>query len=640
MKTTLKRGVSSNGTANGVAALPPTPFTQVTRYGPPRRHPLRLVGRIVLWLFAVLFVVVGGVADGFFLYYVDYPLAAAQPKTAAEKAAQRALDEVPPANHPATLIVIGYDKRYGAERTTVKDSRSDTIMLVRADPGQKTISMLSFPRDLRVELAGCKNHPPRVAKINEAFTDCGPRGTIETVRKLTGIPINYYATVDFRSFISVVNDVGGIYMDVDRRYFNNNRSGGESYSAINLQPGYQRLNGGNALAFVRYRHTDSDLYRNARQQEFVKAFKHQVSGLSGALRLRGIVRTIAENVTIAGGGRKELGAETLLSYAKLLYQLPSGNLFQPRLESLGEDNVTFSLSASEQEVQRVVDGFLRPDPDAATKASAVAMGRKPKPKTGKGPPPGSVTVEVLNGNGVAGAADDAAYLLGQRGYTAANGGNATTQDVFETQIFFDPSSSDGEAAARDMAKLFGDAEVLAAAPDAGLETTLLVVVGKTFQSTLAPVPKDTTPKYSPPKVKNDPAAVSPLAKRAQRAVDFPVLVPTVQEQSSNVSTLAPMRVYRLHGEGAVRFVFNGPFESDYWGVQESGWTDAPILDGPTLTRRIAGREYRLYFNGAKLHTVAFEENGAAYWVTNTLLDALSNETMLAIAKGLKPLRAR
>jgi hypothetical protein len=80
--------------------------------------------------------------------------------------------------------------------------------------------------------------------------------------------------------------------------------------------------------------------------------------------------------------------------------------------------------------------------------------------------------------------------------------------------------------------------------------------------------------------------------------------------------------------------------NEYWGIQQTSWTDAPILNGPTMTRRIKGREYRLYFNGPKLHIVAFEEDGAAYWVTNTLLNSLSNETMLAIAKGLKPLPAR
>ena len=66
--------------------------------------------------------------------------------------------------------------------------------------------------------------------------------------------------------------------------------------------------------------------------------------------------------------------------------------------------------------------------------------------------------------------------------------------------------------------------------------------------------------------------------------------------------------------------------------------DAPMLDEPSVRRRIAGRSYRLFFSGPRLHVVAFEENGAAYWVVNSLLDSLSNETMLAIAKGLKAVR--
>ena len=640
MKTTLKRGVSGNGAANGVPALPAPPLSAITRYGPPRRSRVRVVGRVLLWMLVTVLVVLGGVAGGFFLYYVDQPLAAVAPQTAAEREAQKVLDAVPAADHPATAIVIGYDRRFGEERTGVRESRSDTIMLIRADPTQDTISMLSFPRDLVVELAGCKNHPPRVGKINEAFTECGPRGTIETVRKLTGIPINYYVTVDFRGFIQIVNDLGGVYMDVDRRYFNDNQSGGESYSAIDVQPGYQRLNGGDALAFVRYRHTDSDLYRNARQQEFVKAVKHQLSGgFSTALKLRGIVRDVTDNVKVAGGGVSELSATTLLSYAKLVHDLPSGNLFQPRLANLADSGPPFfQLSASDEEIDRVVDEFLNPDPEAGDKAATVATGGKPKAKGGKAPPPSTVSVEVLNGNGVAGAADDAAYLIGKRGYPTENGGNADRQDYFETQIFHEPGSTEGEAAAQAMAKLFGDAEVLAAPAGVSLETTLLVIVGKTFQSTLAPAPRDTTPKRSAPKVVTDPASVAPLVKQAQRKVGFPLLVPTVRESSSSRTTIVPARAYTLHGEGAFRLVFNGPFATDYWGIQQAGWTEAPVLDAPTVTRRIGGREYLLYFNGPKLHMVAFRENDAAYWVTNTLLDALSNETMLAIAKGMRPPR--
>ncbi len=77
--------------------------------------------------------------------------------------------------------------------------------------------------------------------------------------------------------------------------------------------------------------------------------------------------------------------------------------------------------------------------------------------------------------------------------------------------------------------------------------------------------------------------------------------------------------------------------NEYWGVQMTDWDDAPVLADRSLTRHIGGRTYDLYFNGAKLHMVALRTPKATYWVINTLLDRLSNETMLAIAKGLRPL---
>jgi hypothetical protein len=72
---------------------------------------------------------------------------------------------------------------------------------------------------------------------------------------------------------------------------------------------------------------------------------------------------------------------------------------------------------------------------------------------------------------------------------------------------------------------------------------------------------------------------------------------------------------------------------------QTSWTDAPILSGENQVRRLGGREMRLYFSGAKIEMIAFEESDAVYWVSNTLLNELSNETMIAVAKGLKPVTA-
>ena len=632
MRTTLKRGTGAAET-NGRPSFPPTALSPVHRYSTKRRSPLRLVGKILLWILVAVLVAVGALAGGFWLY-INKSVAAVQATSPEARAAEKVLD-APVPGQPAVAMVIGYDARLGKDKGN--PPRSDTLMLVRVDPRQETISMLSFPRDLVVEIPGCRGQPSFRGRINEAFTECGPRGTLETVKNLTGISVNYMVTVNFRGFKQIVNKIGGVYMDVDRRYFNNNagRGPGERYATIDLHPGYQHLTGSQALDFVRYRHTDSDIYRNARQQEFVKAFKQQVESFWSITKVPGIVNAITNNVEVGVGGGKALDPETLYGYAKLLYELPSGNFHQVQIEGLNEvigAEGAALLAAPEDEIDQAVQAFMAPDAAAAEKATAVATGQKPK-RTG--PDPESITIEVMNGNGVVGSADEAAYALSKRGYPTVNGGNADRFDYFHTTVLYDPSVTDGRAAADAVAKLFGDAEVEAAPPGAPLETTVRVIVGQTFHGTIAPTPPDTTPKYQPPAVVADPASVAPLVKRAQRKVDFPVLVPRMRDRNSSLDDEEPMRVYELEGEDAVRLVYRTA-GGEYWGIQQTGWTDAPVARGAGVKRKLGGREYRLYYAGSRLHVVAFEENDALYWVVNTLLNRLSNETMLAIAKGLKP----
>jgi LytR cell envelope-related transcriptional attenuator len=236
-----------------------------------------------------------------------------------------------------------------------------------------------------------------------------------------------------------------------------------------------------------------------------------------------------------------------------------------------------------------------------------------------------------------GAADDAAYLLGQRGYVSTNGGNAERFDYFETKILYSPSTAGAELAARDLADLFVDATVEEAPTEQPLTTTVRVVVGQTFHGTLAPPRGEPPPPRQKPAVMPDASTRTELA-RARRRLGFPVLVPTRIETGAHLSTLEGIHTYRLNGERALRITYQSPDGIEYWGIQQTAWTDAPILQGPSVIRTIKGREFKLFFSGSKLHMIAFEENGAAYWVVNTLLDSMSNETMIAIAKGLKPLR--
>ncbi len=642
MRTTLKRGVGRGATLNGSnrATLPPGPLGPVTVYRqppPPPRRGRSLALQVLGWSALVLCVLVGGTAAGAYLYLHE-SVAAVAPKSVEVKAAAKRLD-VPLPGQPATALVIGYDHRANEAKGT--PSRSDTIMLVRADPSEKTISLLSFPRDLRADIY-CPGRSTYADKINAAYSACGAQGTLETVRKLTGTSINYIITVNFRGFRQLVDKLGGVWMDIDRRYYNDH-GGPTGYAKINLQPGYQRLTGLKALDFVRFRHTDSDIYRNARQQEFVKAFKSQIDSAFSFTKLPQVIKIVTSNVEVGQGGGKNVSAKTVLSYALFAYQLPAGHLFQSRIEGLEGFS---DLTTSTQNIQTAVREFANPDVNSPQKATAVALNEKVKRKA---PAPSDTSVTVLNGNGIEGSASTANYLLSQRGYRMVlppNGlpANAPNFGFFRTTVFFDPRGAGAKSAARKLANLFGSADVKKVTGPIrtlGNGAMVVAVVGQTFHGRLASAPVDQTPKREPAAVTTYGASDAVrLLSDWRRRIDYPMMVPTKIADGSGLDPEKPMRVYRIDPDGkhkAIRLTYRLNGANEYWGVQMTDWEDAPVLGDRNFVRHIAGRSYELYYNGPHLHMVVLRTDGASYWVVNTLLDRLSNETMIAIAKGLRPL---
>jgi LCP family protein required for cell wall assembly len=174
---------------------------------------------------------------------------------------------LPNPGDPQTILIIGSDHRVG---TSFNAANTDTMMLVRLNATSQTINVMSIPRDLQVQI-------PRfgMSKLNAAYSDGGPNLLIRTIHRnvFPSLHVNHIVDVNFGGFEKLVNAIGCVYGDVDHRYYNNTAITG--YSSINIQPGYQKLCGINALAFVRFRHTDSDLVRNARQQDFIRWAKDQ-----------------------------------------------------------------------------------------------------------------------------------------------------------------------------------------------------------------------------------------------------------------------------------------------------------------------------------------------------------------------------
>jgi LCP family protein required for cell wall assembly len=645
MKTTLKRGVgrSAQLDGNGRAAQPPGALTPITRYEQPgrRRGIVGVLGRVLFFLVAAAISLLVGIGGGYWLEgeqtVIDISnISRRDPQI--RKAAQKL--EIPLPNRPAIAMVVGQDFRKWAKGDE-RGGRADTVMLLRADPTIGTLSMLSFPRDLLVNIH-CPGRTPFQAPINGAFAECGLQGTVETVKQMTGLPIHYLITIDYRGFIQTVDKLGGVWMDIDRRYFNNNAGRSETFPPIDLMPGYQKLTGRQALSFVRYRHTDSDLYRIERQRLFMRALKERLSSsfkLTAIPKITGVVR---RNVKIGQGGNKALDPDVFRGWAFFALQLPPGRVFQSKIQGLTGYN---KLTTDPSNIQAAVEEFQTPDVDAGEKATAAALGQRPRIRGANAPSPARTSIVVLNGNGITGSAANASYLLGRRGYRTLPPPEGVLANaprrVLRTQVYFDPAQGGARGAARAVANLFGSADIKGAMTPIisrfANGAMLVVTVGNTFHNTLAPAPVDRTPKRRPPNVSRNPGATLGLLRSIKRRAGFPLMVPSLIERSSSTDFEKPLRIYPVtKDDKAVRLTFRTGAQ-EYWGIQQTTWEDAPVLGSKNVTRRLGGREYDLYYDGASLHMVVLKTEKASYWVVNTLPDSLSNETMLSIARGLRPL---
>ena len=184
------------------------------------------------------------------------------------------------------ILLVGSDRRSSSGKSY---GRSDTIMLVHVDPSNNYLSTISFPRDLRVDVKGYGKQ-----KLNAAYAYGGPALSIRTVQSLTGVDIDHYLEVDFKAFRDMTDSLGGVYVEVDRRYYNNSWT----YERINLQPGYRLLSGADALDFVRYRHDSNlDFGRMERQQRFLSAVRQQAMGWDLGLKLPGLIGAFFDNST-------------------------------------------------------------------------------------------------------------------------------------------------------------------------------------------------------------------------------------------------------------------------------------------------------------------------------------------------------
>ncbi|UTI65848.1 LCP family protein [Paraconexibacter antarcticus] len=448
------------------------------------------------------------------------------------KNVEGALDNVS-AGGPQTILVLGSDRRF-IDKKTGAPARSDTMLLIRLDPSKAATTVMSVPRDLRVQIPG-----HGMGKINQAYEQGGPVLAVKTVRNLLHIPISHVVNVNFGGFQRAVDRLGCVYMDVDRTYYHSNAGLPPSaqYSEINVKAGYQRLCGENALAFVRFRHADSDLVRAARQQDFLREAKDQI-GVNKIFSDRKTLLKIFGRYT-----QTDIGTEAaILRLLKLAVQSASNPVQQIQFEPVSDIPGSSDLAIAPATLQRLARQFM----DAKSTKSTRAKVKK----------------------------------------TASDKAREKRQKKQKRR------SNSSVPAGLFLAQQGGEDQAVRLATD---------------------------PKH-------------PLS--------FPVYYPKLAVLGSTYVT-SDNRAYRIldrdpkkKGHEAYRIVASAPGIGQYYGVEGTTWKDAPILGSPTSTKKVNGRTLKLYGDGGRLRLVAWSTPRAVYWVSNTLLQSLTNGQMIAIADSL------
>jgi LCP family protein required for cell wall assembly len=662
MRTTLKRGIGRAGglNGNGHSGLPPLlgPVARYRQPEPPKRSIVGLVLRGFGWLVVAVAVVASGVAGGLYLYTHE-TLTALKATDKPTVIATRKLSPIASPSQPAVALIAGYDHRAGTGTNSYAGSNSDTLMLVRADPIDHTLSLLSLPRDLYVPIYCNGNTVTTHDRINSAWAICGnngPAATVVTMQHLTGLKINYLITLDFHAFKQLVNRLHGVYMNVDRRYYNPRGTG---WAAINLHPGYQKLNGGEALSFVRFRHFDNDFYRTGRQQLFLEALKSRLrSSLSLAslpLEIPKLVSALKGNLEYAKAGGGTVGIGELLSYLGIAYHLPPGHLFRDAIPLADLQNVNVGgadvVEAPQSAVDQAVHQFRHPNLQQSQQVNVqVGAAKAQRPKKPRHQlPKAKVSVLVLNGGTIPGLASTTSGVLAKHGYQtrrlpAPLTANAPTL-VHDTVVYYDPVQPDAKQAAEQLKPLFGAhsrveqmTSAIAGYAQQAANPLTVVAIGTGFRGKLA-FPHAAKPlQRVPPQVSPGAAIVAPPVRGIVHDAHFPVMVPHRIAQYAQLSTEEGVRLFRpLRGRQELALTFVQPDGIQYWQIEETNWNSAPILANPTGHKVYRHRTFDLYTTGGAIQMVALRTPKATYWVVNTLLNQLSNSTMMAIAKSLRPL---
>ncbi|MGZ8580930.1 MAG: LCP family protein [Actinomycetota bacterium] len=377
-------------------------------------------------------------------------------------------------------------EQFGTDQQIGGENRADTIMLVHTDPALEKAIILSFPRDLFVEIPGHGED-----KINASFEGGvdggGPALVAATVHKLTGLKINHVLYVDLAGFQGVIDTLGGVQMCIPPE--NVNTPDGrivDELTALDVEPGCQTLPGDQALAYVRTRHlrcdaAAPDFYRIARQQQFLRAVINRLLEPEQLAQLPVMIKPIMQN----------LRRDEDLKLADLAFLVG-------QLEGISTGTAEFRTVPSFPDPANL--GILRMDESAERIFAAIRDG-KPLGEVGRDlvyTPPSEANVPVLVvDHSSGGRAAEVQDVLSQAGFDISPGTTTSTaypKNVAGTVIAYAP---DADAEAQVVQKYFPTLELKQVN---GLPDDVVVFVDATYQPAPVGGDGDAPPECPSPEV--------------------------------------------------------------------------------------------------------------------------------------------
>lgn len=364
--------------------------------------------------------------------------------------------EIGDTDHQIThVMIMGVDSR--------KDDvgRSDTLMVASIDQTAEKAALLSIPRDTRVAIEG-----HGYDKINHAYAYGGHNLTKKSVEHLLGVPMDHYVIIDTKSFERIIDAIGGVDIDVEKRMHYEDPWDDNGGLVIDLYPGEQHMDGKKAIQYVRYRDGEGDIGRIGRQQKFMKAVVAQVLSPEILPRLPDIVKEVSSAV------KTDMSVTDFLSFAKQMktfqangletqmvpgqpayhkdisYWIPDITDVRELMASALELKLTAQAAEEAQAAEDKYDADLPKDLKMLahkTNGSTKLTEQDAKEEDDKPMKPEEISVMVINSSGIDGAGAEVAAVLQRKGFiisgvetgkTNANPTTTITTSTRNTDVFY------------------------------------------------------------------------------------------------------------------------------------------------------------------------------------------------------------